>query len=56
MNPAQYINEVLIPSHDIIKFNKLYDIARCTIKILIDDSIVQDFFLNLKEIISHFIV
>lgn len=49
MNPPQYINEVLIPSHDIIKFNKLYDIARSTIKIKIDDSIGSGFFLKFKR-------
>ena len=49
MNRPPYINEVLLSNHNIIKFNKLYHIAKCTILIVIENSMASGFFLKFER-------
>ena len=50
MNNPNYINEVLFPDNQLIKIKKSYNIAQCTIKIILpDNSIGSGFFLKFER-------
>ena len=49
MNQQSYINEVFFANNKIINFNKQYHIAKCTIKIKIDEYIASGFFLKFER-------
>lgn len=44
-----YINEVFIKNHDINRISKVYNIARCTIKIYLNESKASGIFLKFKR-------